>query len=132
MTHAFPTRRSSDLANIAGEANEIYGDWNHDQPGWEKNMDRWNNATGREIGQSSSSSQETAQRVFDALRRGDLIADPHNDSRDYYNDGYGGDGSNGGGYGGGSAAGSDGGGRSEERRGGKEGVGRGRVRGGAG
>src|SRR3546814_9446359 len=55
-------------------------------------MDRWNNATGREIGQSSSSSQETAQRVFVALRRGDLIADPHNDSRDYYNGGYGGDG----------------------------------------
>src|SRR3546814_20694646 len=81
MTHAFPTRRSSDLANIAGEANEIYGDLHHDQPDWEKNMDRWNNATGREIGQSSSSSQETAQRVFDALRRGDLIADPHNDSR---------------------------------------------------
>src|SRR3546814_19988142 len=73
-------------------------------------MDRWNNATGREIGQSTSSSQETAQRVFDALRRGDLIADPHNDSRDYYNGGYGGDGSNGGGYGGGSDAGSGGGG----------------------
>src|SRR3546814_18403122 len=73
-------------------------------------MYRWNNATGREIGQSSSSSQETAQRVFVALRRGDLIADPHNDSRDYYNGGYGGDGSNGGGYGGGSDAGSGGGG----------------------
>src|SRR3546814_3839369 len=66
-------------ANIAGEANEIYGDLHHDQPDWEKNMDRWNNATGREIGQSSSSSQETAQRVIDALRRGDLIADPHTD-----------------------------------------------------
>src|SRR3546814_15433709 len=73
-------------------------------------MYRWNNATGREIGQSSSSSQETAQRVFVALRRGDLIADPHNDSRDYYNGGYGGDGSSGGGYGWGSAAGSGGGG----------------------
>src|SRR3546814_11629629 len=56
-------------ANIAGEANEIYGDLHHDQPDWEKNMDRWNNATGREIGQSSSSSQETAQRVFDADRK---------------------------------------------------------------
>src|SRR3546814_6696866 len=88
-------------ANIAGEANEIYGDLHHDQPDWEKNMDRWNNATGREIGQSSSSSQETAQSVFDALRRGELIADPHNDSSDYYHGGDGGDGSTGGGYGGG-------------------------------
>ena len=74
---------SSAFAHAAGELNEIRGDYKHDQPSYERNMDEWNNAVGREIGKDSKSSAESAQRVYDALKKGDLITDPIVDPRDY-------------------------------------------------
>jgi hypothetical protein len=72
----------SAVAHAAGELNEIRGDIKHNQPSWERNMDEWNNAVGRETGKKSTSSADSAQRVYDALKRRDLITDPINDPRD--------------------------------------------------
>jgi hypothetical protein len=73
----------ADVADAAGWLNELRGDLLHDQPAWEKNMDLWNNSVGREIGTNSNSKDEMAQKVFDALNKGDLINDPLNDDRLY-------------------------------------------------
>ena len=70
-------------ALIAGKLNEIKGDLLHDQPDYERNMDDWNNAVGRDIGKGSTTSNDSAKQVYDALQRGDLIQDPKNDGRLY-------------------------------------------------
>jgi hypothetical protein len=46
-------------------------------------MDRWNNAAGRRAAGSAADKDEIAQRVHDALKRGDLITDPFQDARYY-------------------------------------------------
>jgi hypothetical protein len=70
------------IARIAGELNEIRGDLAHDQPPDERNMDMWNNAVGREVGNTPATRGEIANRVKDALDNGDLIRNP-SDSRRY-------------------------------------------------
>ena len=71
-------------ATVAGYIYENY--WNaiiDDQEAKDKNMDLWNNAAGRDIGKGSESSDESAQKVFDAINNGGLIIDPDNDEREY-------------------------------------------------
>ncbi|AIC14136.1 calcium-binding protein [Xylella fastidiosa] len=70
-------------AHLFGDLNEIRGDFIHNQPEYEKNMDKWNNSVGRNIGKDSTSSDEIARRVYDAMKRGHLITDPWNDTRRY-------------------------------------------------
>ncbi|AIC10931.1 hypothetical protein LZ756_12985 [Xylella fastidiosa subsp. sandyi] len=70
-------------AHLFGDLNEIRGDFIHNQPEYEKNMDKWNNSVGRNIGKDSASSDEIARRVYDAMKRGHLITDPWNDTRRY-------------------------------------------------
>jgi len=57
------------IAQFFGYLNEIYyGDYKHKQSVDERNMDEWNNSVGRDIGKTSTSSDEIARRVYDALR----------------------------------------------------------------
>jgi hypothetical protein len=74
-------------AHVFGDLNEIRGDLRN-QPWQEKNMDKWNNSVGRDIGKNASSSNEIAQKVNEALKRGDLITDPWNDARRYNGDSW--------------------------------------------
>lgn len=46
-------------------------------------MDPWNNAVGRRLGEGAADNDEIAHRVHDALKKGDLIADPFQDARYY-------------------------------------------------
>lgn len=48
------------------------------------NMDLWNNNVGRDIGINSTTKDEMAQKVFDALSMGKLITDEANDPRNYF------------------------------------------------
>lgn len=97
----------SAAAHIFGDMNETRGDWTHDQPAYEKNMDLCNNSVGRDIGSDAATKDDAARRVNDALNNGGLISDPFNDPRvfDPYNPpgegNNGGSGSGGGGGGGG-------------------------------
>ncbi|WP_310442199.1 hypothetical protein [Sulfurimonas sp.] len=50
------------------------------------NMDLWNNNVGRDIGIHSTTKDEIAQKVFNALNNGSLITDENNDPRSYFND----------------------------------------------
>ncbi|SMB26121.1 protein of unknown function [Sterolibacterium denitrificans] len=72
-------------ARLLGDANELK------RPGGffdgEANMDLWNNARGREIGRESTSKEDSARRVKDALDRGDLMRNP-SDPRVRYGDDY--------------------------------------------
>ena len=68
---------------MAGDAYEIYGDLKRDQPSKDRNMDEWNNAVGRNIGKNSSTRDEIAERVYEALNNGELITDPSTDIREY-------------------------------------------------
>ena len=82
-------------ARIFGDLNEIRGDLTHNQPSYEKNMDKWNNSVGRDIGKDAANSDEVARRVNDAMKRGDLITDPWSDARHYDGDSPPGEGNNG-------------------------------------
>jgi hypothetical protein len=44
-------------------------------------MDRWDNAAGRGLARGATDKDEIAQRVHDALKRGDLVTDPFQDAR---------------------------------------------------
>ncbi|HHW4669316.1 MAG TPA: calcium-binding protein, partial [Xylella fastidiosa subsp. multiplex] len=70
-------------AHLFGDLNEIRGDFIHNQSEYEKNMDKWNNSVGRNIGKDAASSDEIARRIYDAMKRGHLITDPWNDTRRY-------------------------------------------------
>ncbi|MGK5030541.1 DUF6973 domain-containing protein [Janthinobacterium sp. MDT1-19] len=63
-------------AKILGDMHEIKGDFTRDQPWAEKNMDLWNNAAGRKIGENSYNAADSARRVSNALDNGSLIKDP--------------------------------------------------------
>jgi hypothetical protein len=52
----------------------------------ESNMDLWNNARGREMGRTSTSSQDSAQRARDAVNGGNLITDIGDPRNRYYDD----------------------------------------------
>ena len=71
------------IAHAFGDLNELRGDLYHNQPSYEKNMDKWNNSVGRTIGTNAINKDDIAHRVYDALKRGDLITDPWNDARHY-------------------------------------------------
>jgi hypothetical protein len=63
-------------AKFLGDMYEIKGDFAHNQPWTEKNMDLWNNAAGRKIGENSYNAADSARRVSNALDNGSLIIDP--------------------------------------------------------
>ncbi|MFO1257780.1 MAG: calcium-binding protein [Gammaproteobacteria bacterium] len=69
------------IAKIFGDLNELRGDLTHQQPLYEKNMDKWNNAVGRSIGKDSKTLDEIASKVYESLVQGNLIVDPSNDTR---------------------------------------------------
>lgn len=69
-------------AKLLGDAHEIDNQFN--DPNWkyqEKNMDLWNNAAGRKMGENSSGPADTARRVMNAMGRDSLITDPEHDGR---------------------------------------------------
>lgn len=72
-------------AHLFGDANEVRGDLSqaHPQFSFAKHMDRWNNAAGRRLADGAVDNDEIADRVYDALKRGDLIIDPIQDARYY-------------------------------------------------
>ena len=63
------------VAYVAGTAHEIKGELFGNQPVGQRNMDLWNNAEGRDIGNAASSREMIAQSVFDSLQNGNLITD---------------------------------------------------------
>jgi hypothetical protein len=72
-------------AHLFGDANEVRGDLSrsHPQLSYAKHMDRWNNAVGRRLANGAADKDEIADRIHDALKRGDLIIDPAQDARYY-------------------------------------------------
>ena len=72
------------IALIAGHANEIKGALNG-QDSKARNMDNWNNAVGRDIGEVAGSRAEIGELVYEALNNGELITDPFDpsDAREY-------------------------------------------------
>jgi len=72
------------VAYLLGWAHEVSGDINGQEPP-DRNMDLWNNSVGRDIGESSISSQDSASQALEALRQGSLVTDPNNDPRIHNN-----------------------------------------------
>jgi hypothetical protein len=72
-------------AHLFGDVNEVRGDLSrsHPQQSYSKHMDRWNNAVGRRLADGAVDNDEIADRVHDALKRGDLIIDLDQDARYY-------------------------------------------------
>ncbi|HEX8404353.1 MAG TPA: hypothetical protein VF670_07030 [Duganella sp.] len=68
-------------AKFLGDMNEIKGQFTQGQPHQEKNMDLWNNKAGRDIGSHTSSAEQTARKVMNALENGALITEPNVDGR---------------------------------------------------
>lgn len=64
------------IAYTAGEYNE----WKYPDLPNVRYMDTYNNEIGRQIGIAAGSREEIAQKVYDALTRGELIIDPQNTS----------------------------------------------------
>ena len=62
------------MAAAAGDAWEILGSLNGAEYA-DSNMDYWNNYVGRQIGRKSSSRDEIAEKVAEALNKGGLIID---------------------------------------------------------
>lgn len=78
------TREYGNLAaHLFGDLNEVNGDLFHGQKSYPKHMDRWNNAVGRGLAAGAMDNDEIADRVHDALKRGDLIIDLDQDGRYY-------------------------------------------------
>ncbi len=78
---------SETAAHVFGDLNEIYGDFIRNQSENVKNMDKWNNAVGRDIGKNvTSNNDDIARQVYEAIKRGDLIIDAKNDARRYGGD----------------------------------------------
>lgn len=67
-------------AKVLGDLYEAKGQLGG-QPWNEKNMDLWNNAAGRKMGENSHSQLDSARRVKNALDNGSLITDPAKDPR---------------------------------------------------
>lgn len=80
---AMSRERSPWLAHVFGDANEILGDRYRSQYSFDKHMDRWNNAVGRRLAEGAADNDEIADRIHDALKKGDLITDPFQDARYY-------------------------------------------------
>jgi hypothetical protein len=72
-------------SHLFGDLNEARGDLSrgHPQKSYSKHMDRWNNAAGRRLAEGAADNDEIADRVHDALKRGDLIIDVDQDARYY-------------------------------------------------
>jgi hypothetical protein len=71
-------------SHFFGDAHEVRGDFGgKPQHSYGKHMDRWNNAVGRRLAEGAADKDEIAQRVYDALKAGDLIIDPTQDARYY-------------------------------------------------
>lgn len=71
-------------AHFFGDVREARGDRAAvPQHSYAKHMDRWNNAVGRRLAEGAADKDEIAQRVHDALKKGDLIIDPTQDARYY-------------------------------------------------
>jgi hypothetical protein len=80
---AMSRERSPWMAHVSGDANEILGDRYRSQYSFDKHMDRWNNAVGRRLAEGTADNDEIADRIHDALKKGDLITDPFQDARYY-------------------------------------------------
>lgn len=80
---AMSRERNPWMAHVYGDANEILGDRYYSQRSFDKHMDRWNNAVGRRLVEGAADNDEIADRIHDALKRGDLIIDPFQDARYY-------------------------------------------------
>lgn len=78
----YAMERGETIADLLGQANEAKG-YLSGQPGYEGNMDLWNNEVGRYIAQNAVSKSDLAQKIADALANGDLIVDPFNDPRQF-------------------------------------------------
>ena len=71
-------------AKFSGDLHEARGDQAAEpQPSYAKHMDRWNNAVGRSLAEGAADKDEIAQRVYNALKKGDMIIDPTQDARYY-------------------------------------------------
>lgn len=80
---ALSRERSPWMAHAFGDANEILGDQYGSQFSFDKHMDRWNNAVGRRLAEGAADNDEIADRIHDALKKGDLITGPFQDARYY-------------------------------------------------
>ena len=69
-------------ANLAGQANELRGDWNG-QPEDERNMDLHNNEIGRGLADGTTTRSQIANAALSALNSGQLVTNPNNTSVNY-------------------------------------------------
>lgn len=71
------------VTQILGELNELIplgGNSSSNNPN-SKNMDLWNNSVGRKLGARSTGKLKLFKLILKALKKGELIIDPDNDSR---------------------------------------------------
>ena len=69
-------------ANLAGQANELRGDWNG-QPAAEQNIDLYNNEIGRGLASGTLTRAQIATATLNALNSGQLITNPNSTSTNY-------------------------------------------------
>ncbi len=51
------------VAHLFGDANEIRGDFSHDQKSYSRHMDRWNNAVGRRLAEGTAEGRDRRSRL---------------------------------------------------------------------
>ncbi|WP_186398064.1 hypothetical protein [Stappia sp. P2PMeth1] len=73
----------STIANVAGQLVELRGDWNG-QPAAERTMDLFNNSVGRSLASGTTTREEIANYVHNALISGQLITSPSETGRGSY------------------------------------------------
>lgn len=97
MQASLTLNSNKEIANVIGASNEALGDIAHKQDPKEKNMDLWNNAVGREIGNEVKKEIKGIEKSFtkeqiedmiavkinERIKNGDLITDPSADKRSY-------------------------------------------------
>lgn len=91
VSGVYAMEKGDPVANVLGQANEIVSDIKHntyhhttDEAHYaEKNMDLWNNEQGRRLAVGATSKEEIAERVKEALEKGELITHPGEEGKEY-------------------------------------------------
>jgi len=85
VSGVFTQEYNETAADIFGRLNEyaLGGDSSSSRSTNSTNMDLWNNAVGRKYGKKSKIRKELFKKLMKALKNGELIIDPENDTRKY-------------------------------------------------
>jgi hypothetical protein len=84
VSGVFTQEYSEAAADVFGRMNEFFLPdlYSNSRNPRALNMDLWNNSIGRKYGKATKDRKELLKKVYEALKRSDLIVDPH-DLREY-------------------------------------------------